>query len=139
MIRRPPRSTLFPYTTLFRSVFLAGEHDERRAFGLVFHRRVVDRHLLAARQVDREGPLRLRRELVLETYVGEGTPHHHFVVAAARPVGIEVHRLDALRDEILAGGQGFPDRAGGRDVGGGDAVTDPESKRLKSSHISTSY
>src|SRR5258707_8754638 len=28
MIRRPPRSTLFPYTTLFRSVFerLAGEN-----------------------------------------------------------------------------------------------------------------
>src|SRR2546429_1247895 len=25
MIRRPPRSTLFPYTTLFRSVFLEGE------------------------------------------------------------------------------------------------------------------
>src|SRR2546425_3315978 len=24
MIRRPPRSTLFPYTTLFRSEFLAG-------------------------------------------------------------------------------------------------------------------
>src|SRR3712207_6965294 len=24
MIRRPPRSTLFPYTTLFRSFFLAG-------------------------------------------------------------------------------------------------------------------
>src|SRR5258708_15307422 len=28
MIRRPPRSTLFPYTTLFRSVWFAeGEHD----------------------------------------------------------------------------------------------------------------
>src|SRR2546423_10277760 len=27
MIRRPPRSTLFPYTTLFRSV---REHDRRR-------------------------------------------------------------------------------------------------------------
>src|SRR2546427_11879939 len=26
MIRRPPRSTLFPYTTLFRSVFF-GTHD----------------------------------------------------------------------------------------------------------------
>src|SRR3989454_7734239 len=25
MIRRPPRSTLFPYTTLFRSVFTVGE------------------------------------------------------------------------------------------------------------------
>src|SRR2546429_6041137 len=26
MIRRPPRSTLFPYTTLFRSVTVAGEN-----------------------------------------------------------------------------------------------------------------
>src|SRR3712207_7114195 len=26
MIRRPPRSTLFPYTTLFRSQALAAEH-----------------------------------------------------------------------------------------------------------------
>src|SRR3712207_7780428 len=28
MIRRPPRSTLFPYTTLFRSVVLPPEVDE---------------------------------------------------------------------------------------------------------------
>src|SRR3712207_8927460 len=28
MIRRPPRSTLFPYTTLFRSVVLAGEAED---------------------------------------------------------------------------------------------------------------
>src|SRR5258707_8476987 len=32
MIRRPPRSTLFPYTTLFRSAVLAGgagaDHDD---------------------------------------------------------------------------------------------------------------
>src|SRR2546430_13583000 len=27
MIRRPPRSTLFPYTTLFRSLFGVKEHD----------------------------------------------------------------------------------------------------------------
>src|SRR2546428_4644575 len=26
MIRRPPRSTLFPYTTLFRSLHQGGEH-----------------------------------------------------------------------------------------------------------------
>src|SRR2546422_1234608 len=33
MIRRPPRSTLFPYTTLFRSpgARSAGRHYERRA------------------------------------------------------------------------------------------------------------
>src|SRR2546430_16683629 len=28
MIRRPPRSTLFPYTTLFRSALLVGNHIE---------------------------------------------------------------------------------------------------------------
>src|SRR2546426_7908570 len=38
MIRRPPRSTLFPYTTLFRSAHLA----ERRDMEL------LARHLLAA-------------------------------------------------------------------------------------------
>src|SRR5438132_9021023 len=27
MLRRPPRSTLFPYTTLFRSVFRAASHS----------------------------------------------------------------------------------------------------------------
>src|SRR5258708_27892113 len=28
MIRRPPRSTLFPYTTLFRSVHICGRREE---------------------------------------------------------------------------------------------------------------
>src|SRR5260221_10925085 len=28
MIRRPPRSTLFPYTTLFRSVLTRGPHSD---------------------------------------------------------------------------------------------------------------
>src|SRR3712207_9181405 len=31
MIRRPPRSTLFPYTTLFRSPALQAEHGPARA------------------------------------------------------------------------------------------------------------
>src|SRR2546427_1017542 len=39
MIRRPPRSTLFPYTTLFRSRILHG-HLEERATGRI-HRRVA--------------------------------------------------------------------------------------------------
>src|SRR3989442_10445219 len=35
MIRRPPRSTLFPYTTLFRSVFSATDWTNfRSTFGL---------------------------------------------------------------------------------------------------------
>src|SRR2546429_2482232 len=32
MIRRPPRSTLFPYTTLFRSLFLCDTHPIIRVF-----------------------------------------------------------------------------------------------------------
>src|SRR2546429_8322731 len=34
MIRRPPRSTLFPYTTLFRSDLVAAPEVRRRAGGL---------------------------------------------------------------------------------------------------------
>src|SRR3712207_8254567 len=33
MIRRPPRSTLFPYTTLFRSIDPELAHEEVRFFG----------------------------------------------------------------------------------------------------------
>src|SRR2546430_9865885 len=39
MIRRPPRSTLFPYTTLFRSYFFRPAFKERRiqtSFSCVF-------------------------------------------------------------------------------------------------------
>src|SRR5256886_16668377 len=32
MIRRPPRSTLFPYTTLFRSLTMFLTHDDQRPF-----------------------------------------------------------------------------------------------------------
>src|SRR3712207_8100417 len=38
MIRRPPRSTLFPYTTLFRSRIVPTEHD---AVGLRRRKRVA--------------------------------------------------------------------------------------------------
>src|SRR3712207_7636062 len=36
MIRRPPRSTLFPYTTLFRSNMMLGELETARRMGLDF-------------------------------------------------------------------------------------------------------
>src|SRR5256885_7126319 len=44
MIRRPPRSTLFPYTTLFRSVvrFFFGAHAHRVSFRLVPQPRLLD-------------------------------------------------------------------------------------------------
>src|SRR5256885_17084240 len=36
MIRRPPRSTLFPYTTLFRSRLLAEDGRQQLLFGAQF-------------------------------------------------------------------------------------------------------
>src|SRR5690349_23096886 len=41
MIRRPPRSTLFPYTTLFRSSRSWRRHSERRRAVVVRQRIVV--------------------------------------------------------------------------------------------------
>src|SRR3712207_7530560 len=40
MIRRPPRSTLFPYTTLFRSI-LAGDKNSRLYQRLVYDTQVA--------------------------------------------------------------------------------------------------
>src|SRR2546422_7087868 len=47
MIRRPPRSTLFPYTTLFRSLFECGKRDRHMEADAVdvqhqFRRRLRD-------------------------------------------------------------------------------------------------
>src|SRR3712207_6973333 len=49
MIRRPPRSTLFPYTTLFRSV---GTH--------LGHQPAVDLHQLAVARGLHQGPVERR-------------------------------------------------------------------------------
>src|SRR5206468_12489494 len=49
MIRRPPRSTLFPYTTLFRSGF----HASRAASGAFFVRVVQPDSLLGDRKSTR--------------------------------------------------------------------------------------
>src|SRR2546427_2398962 len=47
MIRRPPRSTLFPYTTLFRSRHVARRDVRQRGH----RRRVDDRHEVLARVI----------------------------------------------------------------------------------------
>src|SRR2546426_12235490 len=65
MIRRPPRSTLFPYTTLFRSQPVRGEpHATRTAAAARDHppARVDDQQRLVVRQA-----LADRVEIVAET------------------------------------------------------------------------
>src|SRR2546422_2273517 len=79
MIRRPPRSTLFPYTTLFRSVGGSGreeaaEHVDRRGQGealgdplAVFHARVVAEEEEAALRLDRAESQRDRKSTRLNS------------------------------------------------------------------------
>src|SRR2546425_9480608 len=46
MIRRPPRSTLFPYTTLFRSGFPGGlDGFTQRVLGVAFEYRAAEREI----------------------------------------------------------------------------------------------
>ena len=88
------------------------------------HRGVVDRRRLAVGQVHREAALGAGREPVAQPDVRERAPHHHFVVAAPRAVGVEVERLDAVLDAASAGRAVAPDHARGRDVVGRDAVAE---------------
>src|SRR3712207_7700579 len=62
MIRRPPRSTLFPYTTLFRSLGAAVGGQLESEGGAVVERRllgVADVELDVVGAVDREDVVRL--------------------------------------------------------------------------------
>ena len=67
-------------------------------------------------------PFAARDQEVLEADVRERAAHHDLVVAAARAVGVEVLRLDAVRDEVLRRGGVLRDVAGRRDVVGRDGV-----------------
>src|SRR5258707_5211471 len=76
MIRRPPRSTLFPYTTLFRSIRLRDVAHEIPADGVpqqgapdLVDRRdpetlVEERHLLESRSEEHTSELQSRQYLV---------------------------------------------------------------------------
>src|SRR5690554_7792373 len=76
MIRRPPRSTLFPYTTLFRSAnYLRGEEG----LDLLYAHRPIARQLLAAAD-DRETPMgRLRIISRSEEHTSELQSRPHLV------------------------------------------------------------
>ncbi len=82
------------------AVFDTGEDDQRNAFCLVLHGGVVDRHLFLRRIVDRVAAFLAVRShhVVADADVGEGAAHHHFMVAAARAVLVEVGNADAMVD-----------------------------------------
>src|SRR5438270_5841462 len=60
MIRRPPRSTLFPYTTLFRS----GDALVRRAAGVADDDRLGERRVIGDRSEEHTSELQSQSNLV---------------------------------------------------------------------------
>src|SRR2546422_8640838 len=116
MIRRPPRSTLFPYTTLFRSTDLVGPGDvggaharDRHAVGLDVLARlelVEDLvHRVLARAVRR---IVLVHEPVTEvallaTHRDRARVHHALDAGQARGLEANVHPQD-VEAQYLGGG-----------------------------------
>src|SRR2546430_15378929 len=87
MIRRPPRSTLFPYTTLFRSVQLL-DRDGESLFG-----RIVD-------LAETEDLKSLTRTLAPTIFAVLGANESSNLIASARDPGL---RNEQARELITAG------------------------------------
>src|SRR3712207_8399510 len=67
MIRRPPRSTLFPYTTLFRSMFSedieeASKHHKYLAFGSLIKDYCAENWMKTNKRYIREGEKQVDRK-----------------------------------------------------------------------------
>src|SRR3712207_7572848 len=82
MIRRPPRSTLFPYTTLFRSARALRPRDRRR-------RRRVRRERVADRSHGRQ------------RHPGQGRPRPRGAEGSARPLRSEEHTSELQSRQYL--------------------------------------
>src|SRR5256885_13950743 len=99
MIRRPPRSTLFPYTTLFRS--------KRRAQNEKRHRDQKARHFV--RGLRQDSPVREELELGARQITLERSGLVNELVGIADQLG--VHFLLVRRGQPLARGVSIQGRA----------------------------
>src|SRR5256886_14127977 len=92
MIRRPPRSTLFPYTTLFRSRFLRRMAQVPRLFGL-FDTTVLDEAalIIVIKEVQR----------LLHRSIGQEDRFTPWAVLVTVPCADD-HRMDGVGLEVTA-------------------------------------
>ena len=74
--------------------------------------------------MSREAAFRTGRYLIAHTDVGEGTTHHHLVIASTTSKRVEVTRLDSVSYQVLTSGAVMRERAGWTDVVGGHRITD---------------
>src|SRR2546422_11758167 len=101
MIRRPPRSTLFPYTTLFRSLVERDDLVLEQRHEVVRHAGLVE----AARHVgEREKPLDLgrEREQAAGTVVVVQRLHAEVVARAEQALCTAIpHREREVAEQVL--------------------------------------
>ena len=100
MIRRPPRSTLFPYTTLFRSVaiddivsvILSATPDLRADFPAVAARSICLSHtpLLCCQEIPVEGAVERCVRVLLHVYLPAGSDVHHVYLHGARQLRLDL-------------------------------------------------
>src|SRR5258708_29350036 len=95
MIRRPPRSTLFPYTTLFRSISSKSGVPIVQVLSIVAE--VLDNSYLESRILQMRDSIE-RGESILRTAVATGV--FNPVVLQMVAVGEETGEIDELMAEI---------------------------------------
>ena len=114
---------LRPSLETTRAVLRARQNDHR-AIGVL--RGLVDRHDLTCGVVDGPPAFGARREFVSDANVGEGSAHHHFVVATPAAKGIEIALFDALLLQPASCRTALQDGSRRRNVVGGDRITELE-------------
>src|SRR2546430_13623934 len=101
MIRRPPRSTLFPYTTLFRSLAEAAEQPCHRQVGLaiaVVDRRVDERSEEHTSELQSQSNLVCR--LLLEKKKKQTSLHRQINIPRSQlisPIIVDHNRTNSVR------------------------------------------
>src|SRR2546422_5046016 len=145
MIRRPPRSTLFPYTTLFRSLAMRAREGQALVTELA---RRLDALEAGAREVERRAPERLATELarlkkaVAELAGGVQVDEQRLAVEIALMADrVDVtEELVRLRAHLAACREALAkDGAVGKQLGFLSQELDRKSTRLNSSHGYISY
>jgi len=100
MIRRPPRSTLFPYTTLFRSALMVDYNQALGAEEALMRGRALDREGIAwleepIRHDDYAGAAMLARELDVPVQIGE-----NFSLPAGMQAALEARACDLVMPDL---------------------------------------
>src|SRR2546422_3137382 len=98
MIRRPPRSTLFPYTTLFRS-----QHDALAALGLEVHAPVHDGlavRVVNVRSEEHTSELQSRLHLVCRLLLEKKKKEKYSRYVCNRNVKAYTHQLAQPGDNV---------------------------------------